>query len=90
MVARRRPGRIHRELETSGNWSRKGGEKKRRGKKKRGEGNTYGRGEGDRRGGRLGRMIIHHHVRLWSLSRARPMHAPHYKLIVGVRDNHGR
>lgn len=61
-------------------------------KKKRGEGNVYGRGEGDRvrREGRLGRMIIHHHVRLWSLSRARPMHTPHYKLIVGVRDNHGR
>lgn len=80
------------EWKLSGEWSRKGGEKKRRGKKKRGEGNAYGRGGGDRvgRGGRLGRMIIHHHVRLWSLSRARPMHAPHYKLIVGVRDNHGR
>lgn len=70
----------------------KGERKKEEEKKKRGEGNAYGRGGGDRvgRGGRLGRMIIHHHVRLWSLSRARPMHAPHYKLIVGVRDNHGR
>lgn len=88
-VARRRPGRIHRELETSGNWRVV---EKREKRKKRGEGNVYGRGEGDRvrREGRLGRMIIHHHVRLWSLSRARPMHAPHYKLIVGVRDNHGR
>lgn len=38
----------------------------------------------------LARMIIHHHVRLWSFGRARPLHAPHYKLIVGVRDNHGR
>lgn len=76
------------EWKLSGEWSRKGGEKKEEKKKK--EARVTRRGGGDRRGGRLGRMIIHHHVRLWSLSRARPMHAPHYKLIVGVRDNHGR
>lgn len=51
-VARRGPGRIHRELETSGNWRvvEKRKEKKRGGGEKRGEGNAYGRGESDREG----------------------------------------
>lgn len=39
---------------------------------------------GEGKGGTLAHMIIHHHVRLWSFGRARPVHAPHYKLIVGV------